>query len=222
MRSIRALLASFGAGTCLVLAGTLAMATVSTIVAFSGLPGIRAQTAALPASVLAAAAPSAGTMQALATPRVVALPAVSTRASVGRAIAGRAPSRDTASAGSSSSTTLGDPPRTAGVDQPPKAGAPSGSAAAGGASGSSAGSKPSAAAVPAAPRPPAAGGPVGTAGAALGGAVAGVGGGVAKTVEPVAPGVSIVTGDAGKSSGATVTGATEAAAGALDGLLGGG
>lgn len=55
MRAWRAVLASFGASTSLVLAGAMGLAAVSTIVAFQGWPGVEPQNAAARGAVVAQA-----------------------------------------------------------------------------------------------------------------------------------------------------------------------
>ena len=210
MRSARALLASLGAGTCLILAGTLAMATLSTVVAFSGLPGIRAGSSdALPAAVLATAAvPTAGTAEGS---RVVALAPPDSRAPVP---ARRPVAQAGARAGATSQGVTAAPaPRGPGATTDPVATDPV-AVVEGGSTDDP----------PRPPRPEPRPSPVLPADAgepvrAVGDVVAGTGAGLAQTVAPLSPEVAVVVDETGKVAGDTVAAATEAVAALLDALV---
>jgi hypothetical protein len=208
MRAARGLLASLGASTCLVLAGTLAMATLSTVVAFSGLPGMRTATAQPQPAVLAAVLPAESTP---VTPRPVAL-ARPSRPAVAR-------SRASAPASATSPAPAGSRTRPRPGPAPARQTAPSTDA--------ETPAQPSDAPVGEAPAAPSGSGPAATAdepvrstGNAVGGAVGAVGGGVSKAVEPVAPVVAPIIDETGKVAGASVAVLTEAVAGVLGGLSG--
>lgn len=204
MRFARALLASLGAGTCLVLAGTLAMATLSTVVAFSGLPGLRSGTAATPPAILAAAGPSAGSADVV--PVALARPAVPSRTTA-TPVGGASAPRVTAAAAVAAAQTAGSVVPQGGPNTTTPT--PTPSAASGGGSGS----LPQAVTPPAKTRPSPAvtapsGGPIRDVGTTAGGIVAGVGGGLAETVRPISPPVATIVGDTTKAAGDTVEGAT--------------
>jgi hypothetical protein len=69
MHGWRAVLASFGASTSLVLAGAMALAAISTVVAFQGWPGVEPQAASASSAVVAQA--RTATHGAATSPRVV-------------------------------------------------------------------------------------------------------------------------------------------------------
>ena len=218
MRFARALLASIGAGTCLVLAGTLAMATLSTVVAFSGLPGLREDGADTTSpAILAAASPGPGTADVGREPVALAMPAVRARLkpTTTAAAARRASSpRDgTARVQSGAQAGIaGGPPTESGATAPSSPA----KAASGGGTGSlpeadsTAGAKGHAAPAVNAPG----GGPVRDVGTVVGGIIGGIVGGVTGTVQPVSPPAAAIVGEAGKA----VEGATGAVAGAVDNL----
>jgi len=213
MRFARAFLASFGAGTCLVLAGTLAMATLSTVVAFAGLPGLRADGAdTTPPAILAAAAPGADTADVNPAPVTLVLPAVgegpkaTTMAAKGRPAAPRLATGG--AQGAAEIATSGAPqtgPRATTPNSPKRA-----------ASGDGDGSLPQAdpPAGAKAPVAPAVDGPVRD----VGTVVAGAGGGVAETVRPVSPPVATIVGETAKVAGDTVAAATDAMATVVEGI----
>lgn len=217
MRFARALLASVGAGTCLVLAGTLAMATLSTVVAFSGLPGLRADGAdTTPPAILAAAGPGPGTADVGREPVALALPAVRARP---RTTTGAAARRAASPRTATGRVRAGAQAGIAGAPQDgPIATAPSSPAKA--ASGGGTGSLPEADspagakghAAPAVNAP--GGGPVRDVGTAVGGVIGGIVGGVAGTVQPVSPPVAAIVNETGKA----VEDATGAVVGAVDNL----
>ncbi len=212
MRFARALLASIGAGTCLVLAGTLAMATLSTVVAFSGLPGLRADGAdTTPPAILAAAEPGPGTADVGRAPVALALPAVTERPRATAAAAGRAasPRAGTARAQAGAQAGIAGAPQTvAGATTPAS---PANAASGGGTGALPQSDPPSGAKSHAAPGVTApGGGPVRDVGTAVGGIV----GGLTGTVQPVSPPAAAIVGEAGKA----VEGATGAVAGAVDNL----
>lgn len=208
MRFARALLASFGAGTCLVLAGTLAMATLSTVVAFSGLPGLGAGGAdTTPPAVLAAAVPGGGTADVASTPVALAMPAVSSRPD-GTPARG-APTSRAATAGAQAAA------QTAATDAPQADPSATPTAVKSAAPGAGAASRPEIQ-TPAGARAPGGSadtppvdGPVRDAGTAVGGIVTGVDGGVAETVRPVSPPVATILGETRKVAGETVEAATD-------------
>ena len=213
MRFARALLASLGASTCLVLAGTLAMATLSTVVAFSGLPGLSAGGAnAAPTAVLAAAAPpsAAGRDAAavsLARPALPRRPATSRRRAASRpalAVTATGTARPERSASSTTPPTMTTPGNDATGDlgRPPEDQGPGGATR------------------PQAPSTPDLSPPLREVGTKLGDTVATAGDGLAETLEPISPPVATVVEGTGKVAGDTVTTATEVVVGVLDGLLG--
>lgn len=203
MRFARAFLASFGAGTCLVLAGTLAMATLSTVVAFAGLPGLRADGAdTTPPAILAAAAPGADTADVNPAPVTLVLPAVgegskaTTTAAKGRPAAPRLATGG--AQGAAEIATSGAPQTGPSATTPnsPKRAAP----------GDGGGSLPQAD-PPAGAKAPAVTAPADGPVRDVGTVIAGAGGGVAETVRPVSPPV-----------GDTVAAATDAVATVVEGI----
>jgi hypothetical protein len=210
MRFARALLASFGAGTCLVLAGTLAMTTLSTVVAFSGLPGLRAGGAdTTPPAVLAAAGPGAGTADVVPAPVALARPAAPSRTTTATTRTRRASALRVATGGAVAATqTAGSVVPQAGPNTTTPA--PTPSAASGGGSGSlpKAVVSPGAKARPSPAVTAPSGGPLRDVGTTAGGIVAGVGGGLAETVRPVSPPAATIVGDTTKAAGDTVEAAT--------------
>lgn len=215
MRSLRAFLASLGASTCLVLAGALAMAALSTVVGFSGFPGGRRAAPPAPAAVLAT---THGGDVAGSSGAVLTLPAPGARGAGGArrtAAAGRGRRVDRVRAGTHGSSAFPLPGAAA-----PAAGAPSVP-------------DPVATAismvvdqlaqVPDTTRAPVAtaAGPVRTLGGALAGAVQAAGNTAAQAVAPVAPSAaSTLAGTSGEAATA-VDGATARVANVVDGLSGG-
>ena len=222
MRFARALLASFGAGTCLVLAGTLAMATLSTVVAFSGLPGVNPGADGTPPAILAAVAPSAGAADVVPVPVALVMPGVSSRTTGTPAQGASAPGVETAGAQAAAPTATSRTPQAG-----PSATTPTPAKSV--ASDAGTGSVPPAE-VPAGARAPGAlaggtapaGGPVRDAGTAVGGIVTGVGGGLADTVRPASPPAATILGETTKVAGETVEAATDVVAAVVEGLNRGG
>lgn len=213
MRSARALLASLGAGTCLILAGTLAMVSLSTVVAFSGLPGMRLDDGATPPALLAAAAEPAGRQAAADArePAVLALPAAPPEAVAAPVAAAATP---TPPAG-----PVGSAPTPPSLPAP----APVPAAPAGGAAPSvPATPAPPSTPAPAPPAPAPAAGPLRDLGGGAGEAVEGIVGGVGQTATPISPSVGGVVVETGRLLGDTVPAVTEALSALLEGLTGGG
>ena len=221
MRSARALLASLGAGTCLIIAGTFAIVSLSAVVGFSGLPGIRLDDGGAPPALLAAPLPpdrmaapvSAGTLKPLALRR--ATPSAARAARPARPSRGGTSFAATPGGGAASS-----PPGTSSPADP----------AGGGTTPATPAPDPVRPPAPApapvvtpepSPSPSPAPDPLRSVGEAAGEAVKGVVGGVGRAVKPVSPplgGVVVQTGDV---AGATVPAAVEAVSELLDGLAGG-
>jgi len=218
MRFARALLASFGAGTCLVLAGTLAMATLSTVVAFSGLPGLGAGGAdTTPPAILAAAVSGAGTADVVPDPVALATPTVSSRPAATGAQGAPVPRVATAGAQAVAPIATAAAPQTGLSATTPTSPAST-------VSGAGAASLPPFRASPGAKAPadPAVTapvtGPVRDVGTAVGGIVAGLGDDLAETVQPLAPPVATIVGETTKVAGETVVAATDVVATMVEGF----
>lgn len=200
MRSARAFLASLGASTCLVLAGTVAMAMVSTLVAFTGLPGMQTDSAQAPTAVLiAAAGPRSGSAADAAQPAALALPALR------EPPARRAPARRVETA---SPVVQADP-----------GAAPAGAGGPGAGTFEFEGGEKPSGVNPG--DPPDGSGParetVREAAGVLGGTVAGAGDGLAEVVAPISPPVADVVGGTSVVAGDVVTTVAEVVAGVLGG-----
>lgn len=209
MRFTRSFLAGLGAATSLVLAGSLALLAVSTVIAFNGWPEIRSAASEDRVTSLAmATAPSAEQTAVRAVPlaTTAARPASRERASrETRRPATRRPSparQDTVRVG---------------------AGAPSAPAVSRGAPVNGAGERAgteTAPKTPAAPRAPKPADAVRNTTAPLADTVRDVTDGAAQALDPVSPTVADTVGGLGETVGTTVDGVGEAAGNIVDGLLG--
>lgn len=212
MRFFRGFVASAGASVCLIAAASLSLFSVSTVVAFSGWPGLSPSaepmafravlatepTARDPAARTKAPARAAGTPQAIV---LASAPAAPRRApGARRPDRGRAatPPRETAASRPDLATTTRPASGTAPAD-------------------------PSAPPVPAPSRPGSvAGDAVRDVTGDVGDTVTGVTGGTAKTLEPVSPGAAKTVDDVGRALDGTLRGVGRGAGAAVDRLLGGG
>jgi len=203
MREWRAVLASFGASTCLILAGTIGLAAVSTVIAFQGWPGVKPQTGTSQDAVLAAAQVDPahhrrGDEHAIVVrPRSAGTPRRSTprpalRTTTAKRSAGTVPV----------SVHVSPPTRTAG------------------ASGGAAVTTTPSAAAPKAPRPAGsgAGDPVRQVGDGLDGTVQQTTKGLGDVVRPISPTVANVLDNTGEAVGQTVKNVTDTVGAVLDGL----
>lgn len=226
MRSARALLASLGAGTCLIIAGTLAMVFLSTVVAFSGLPGMRLDDGGAPPALLAAPAPPGGMQAPLSdrNPKTMALrPMTPPTAGPAR------PARPARGGDSFEVAPVPGAPVGGAVTSPPGARAPAGPAG----GGTTPATPAPAPARPSSPAPAQA--PVITpgpspspprdslqdVGRASGDALKGVVVSVGEALKPVSPPLGGVVVETGEVAGETVPAATEAVGALLDDLVGG-
>lgn len=206
MRAPRAIVASLGASLALVLAGTLALATVSTIVAFNGWPGVDTSDAHESSNALAVAPAAARDGARTARALVVARPAPKPR------VQPRRPAVRRATAAPRAPRTVVAPTRDAGGRRAAQSGT-------GRAPQSVATSVPPAK-EKAKPKSPVyhATAPVRDLGNDLGGAVAGAGQGLGGAVSNVSPALGQVVQDATSAVGQTVAGVTKVVADVVDGL----
>lgn len=234
MSSARALLASLGAGTCLIIAGTVAMVSLSTVVAFSGLPGVRSKDRATPPALLAAASPDRGGSTRRAAgdgkPMVLAHAAKARATRTTRAPSEKRPTTPPSTRTLRPGAVAALPPRFSGPTIPAAPAVPSGGG----------GTAPAPAAAPApsptaptrrpGPRKPGSArpapvsepttGPLRGAGVAVGTTVTGIAGGVGEAVTPISPPAGAAVVETGQVAGDTVPAVTDAVSGLLDDLAG--
>jgi hypothetical protein len=202
MRATRGLMASMGAATCLILAGTLVLTLLSGVIAFSGWPGVgpdgSGEQGALVARVRAeAAVKPTGRLRLPSAQKALASVRASSAATTAGATRQRAAVRRTTGVATHGTTRIG------------ATGLPS----------TTAGPSTTAAAAPQAPIAAArAGEPVRRIGGAVTGTVNRAGKTAGAIVEPIVPGAGALVGQVTGAVGQAVTGATGAVGRVVDGL----